>query len=79
MVSDWAWGQFGLLFWLAACLFASGARAKSIPMGWRTWAEIFQAAGIVVILFALMSEGRGCSSVGPGHDADLLCVGDANC
>lgn len=77
LLSSWAWGQFALLFWCAICAFAAGARVKGLPMTWRTWGEIAQAAGIVVILFALVSEGRGCART--TGDPDALCVGDTSC
>lgn len=57
-----AWGQFAIVGWAAACLFAAGARQKEYPMDRRTIFEIVQAAVIVVLLFALLTEGRGCSS-----------------
>lgn len=78
MISDWAWGQFALLGWGAACLFAAGARGKGITMNRRTWFEIAQAVSIVVLLFALLSEGRGFSRTST-LDADTLCVGEAQC
>jgi len=77
-MSEWAWGQFALVGWGAVCLFAAGARAKRIPFTWRTGLEIAQAAAIVVLLFALLSEGRGCSRPS-ASDADALCVGEPNC
>jgi hypothetical protein len=78
VVNDWAWGQFALIGWVAACLFAAGARSKGIAMNRRTWLEIAQAAVIVVLLFALLSEGRGCSRFST-VDPDALCVGEAQC
>ena len=78
MVSDLAWGQFAMLGWCAACLFAAGARSKGMPMGRRTWLEIAQATAIVVLLFALLSDGRGCSQAST-LGADALCVGEPQC
>lgn len=73
-MNEWAWGQFALLFWAAAALFAEGARQKKIAFNLKTWAEIAMAAVIVVLLFALLSEGRGCSRA-----LDAACVGEATC
>jgi hypothetical protein len=77
-MSDWPWWQFGLLGWLSVCFFANGARSKGIALNRRTWFEIAQAALIVVILFALVSEGRGCSRT-TTFDPDLFCVGEPQC
>lgn len=79
MSSAWAWGQFALLFWAAVCLFAAGARGKGVALTWRTWGEILQAAAIVVMVFALLSEGRGCANAPTAGDPDGLCSGDATC
>ena len=54
-----AWGQFALVFWCAACLFAYGARTKKITMTRKVVFEISQGAFIVVLLLALATEGRG--------------------
>lgn len=78
MINDWAWGQFALLGWVSACLFAAGARGKGYSLTRRTWLEIAQATAIVVLLFALLSEGRGCSRSST-LDADALCIGDPQC
>lgn len=77
MFTDLAWGQFALLAWAAACLFEHGARAKNIPLNLKTWSEIAAAVFIVVLLFALLSEGRGCSR-GSTFDADL-CTENNSC
>lgn len=61
-VVNWAWGQFALVGWAALCLFAAGAKSKGYPMNRGTIFEIVQAAVIVVLLFGLLTEGRGCSS-----------------
>ncbi len=75
-MEDLAWAQFALVFWLAVCFFAAGARIKSMPMGRRTWWEIGQAAVIVVLLFALLTEGRGCRAGGSTVDEDAVpCLG----
>lgn len=75
-----AWGQFALLGWAAVCFFAAGARSKDIKMTWRTWLEISQAALIVVVLFALLTEGRGCTSVPTAFDSDEICTfGNTGC
>jgi hypothetical protein len=77
-VFDWAWGQFGLVAWGAACLFASGARQKEIPFTSKTLWEIAQATVIVVILFGLLTEGRGCSSGSTANYSTCL-DGDSGC
>jgi hypothetical protein len=77
MFTDYAWGQFALLGWVSACFFAAGARGKGIAFTRKTWIEIAQAAAIVVLLFAWMSEGRGCVQMPP--DTGAFCVGDALC
>ncbi len=77
MFTDYAWGQFALLGWVSACFFAAGARGKGIAFTRKTWVEIAQAAAIVVLLFAWMSECRGCVQMSP--DAAAFCVGDALC
>jgi hypothetical protein len=77
-VFDWAWGQFGLVAWAALCLFASGARQKEIPFTGKTLWEIAQATVIVVTLFGLLTEGRGCSS-GSTAANSICATGDAGC
>lgn len=79
MFNDLAWGQFALLAWAAACLFEHGARAKSIPLNTKTWFEIAGAVLIVVLLFALLTEGRGCSRPSAPLDDALLCIGGDPC
>lgn len=73
-MNEWAWGQFALLGWAAAALFAEGARQKNAAFNLKTCAEIAMATIIVVLLFALLSEGRGCSRA-----SDSGCVGEATC
>ncbi len=75
-MTDWAWGQFALIGWAAAALFAEVARQKKLAFNHKTWSEIAMAAGIVVLLFALLSEGRGCSRP---SSFDAECVGEASC
>jgi hypothetical protein len=77
MFADYAWGQFALLGWVAACFFAAGGKSKGITLDRRAWLEIAQASVIVVLLFALLSEGRGCARI--TTDPAALCVGDALC
>lgn len=77
MFNDLAWGQFALLAWASGCFFEYGARAKNIPFNLKTWSEIVGAVFIVVVLFALLTEGRGCSR-GSAFDADL-CALDGSC
>lgn len=64
------WLQTGALFWLALCFFRVGAARNGIPLSWRTWLEIGQAAVIVVALFWLLSDGRGCSGGAAPLDDD---------
>lgn len=71
------WWQAGALFWGSVCFFRAGAHGKGIAMSRKTWIEIAQAACIVVAVFALLTEGRGCSSSGSGLTA--TCVGQADC
>jgi hypothetical protein len=73
-MNEWAWYQFALLGWAAAALFAEGARQKKIALNLKAWAEIAMATVIVVLLFALLSDGRGCSRPS-SFDGD--CVGEA--
>lgn len=73
------WYQAAGLFWISVCFFRVGARLKHIPMTARTWWEIGQGAVIVVVLFGLVSEGRGCRSAGP-ESVDADCVaGEQHC
>lgn len=78
MWSNWAWGQFALVGAGAACVFAIGARGKGIAFNKQTAFEIAQAVVIVVLLFALLSDGRGCSRSST-LDPDALCVGEPQC
>lgn len=75
----WAWYQFALLFWVSVCFFAAGARAKAIPLTLRAWGEVLQTAAIVVLVFGLLTEGRGCASIGGGTADASFCVGDTHC
>lgn len=50
-----------VLAWAAACVFALGARQRGIKLDRRTVLEIVQAVVIVVGLFVLLTDGRGCS------------------
>lgn len=69
---NWAWGQFALVGWAAVCLFAAGARAKGYPLTTRTILEIVQAAVIAVLLFGLLTEGRGCTNATTATDTACL-------
>lgn len=74
------WWQAALLFWIAVCFFRVGAATKGIAMTRRAWSEIAQAAIVVVVVFGLVTEGRGCVSLRPGSgDAHGACVGDSTC
>lgn len=78
-MEEWAWAQFALLFWCALCLFAAGAQKKRLRMCWRTRAEIVQAAVIVVLLFGVLTEGRGCRAGAPTADEDAVACSTADC
>lgn len=72
-MSDLFWLQAAGLFWAALCFFRYGAQTKGIAPNRRMWWEIAQAAVIVVLVFALLTEGRGCrglSSIEPPSCAD---------
>jgi hypothetical protein len=72
-MSDIFWWQAAALFWAALCFFRVGAMTKGIAPDRKMWAEIAQAAAIVVLLFGLVTEGRGCrglSSIEPPACAD---------
>jgi hypothetical protein len=80
VMDGWAWHQFALLGWLAVCFFAAGARGKGIALHRRTWWEIAQAAAIVVVMFGLLTEGKGCRSVPTADDANTVCpIGTPGC
>lgn len=72
------WVQAAILFYCAYCFFHYGAVSKSIPITWRTRWEIVQAAVIVVALFAMVSEGRGCT-VHHTTEFDCAAAADADC
>jgi len=78
-VVDWAWGQFALMAWAAACVFAAGARQKGISLTWHTAFEIAQATVIVVILFGLLTDGAGCSNASTTADTACLLASDSGC
>lgn len=73
------WWQAAGLFWAALCFFRVGARVNGIDVTGRVWVELAQAAVIVVAVFALLTEGRGCRSVGTSSLDAPACVGDAGC
>jgi hypothetical protein len=78
MIENIYWQSFAL-FWAAVCFFRVGAMSKRIPMSRSTWLEIGQSALIVVAVFALLTDGRGCSSTGTSSLEPAACVGDAQC
>jgi hypothetical protein len=78
-MEDLAWAQFALLFMGSALFFLGGARMKSIPLTWRVAWEITQAAGIVVLLFAVLTEGLGCSSGSTTTDEDAIACTAPRC
>lgn len=67
-----AWAQFALVFWVAVCVFVAGAQKKRLPMYWRNRSEIVQAALIIVLLFGVLTEGRGCRAGAPTTDEDAV-------
>ena len=74
------WWQAAALFWAAVCFFRVGAMTKRIEPTRSMWLEIAQAAVIVVAVFGLLTEGRGCRSIGGGSSLDApACVGDTTC
>lgn len=70
--------QSAALFWLAFCFFHAGARVNGIPMTRKTWLEIAQTAAIVVVLFALLTDLRGCTGTS-SLDIEFDCVGETWC
>lgn len=78
-MSELFWWQAGALFWASVCFFRVGAMANGIEVNRRAWWEIAQAAVIVVFLFGLLTEGRGCTSAGTSSLEPAACVGDAAC
>lgn len=68
-MSEDFWLQAAILFWFAVCFFRVGAAAQGIAVTWRAWAEIAQAAAIVVLIFALLSGGQGVDPSGPTASA----------
>ena len=73
------WVQAAILLFAAVCFFHYGAGTKSIPITWRTRWEITQTALIVVALFALVSEGRGCTRGHTTVEIDCAAAADADC
>lgn len=73
------WWQAAALFWVAVCFFRVGAMTKGMEATRKMWLEIVQAAVIVVAVFALVTEARGCRSIGTGHIDAAACTGLANC
>lgn len=78
-MTEMFWWQAAGLFWVALCFFRVGARANGIEVTRRVWLEIAQAALIAVTVFALLTEGRGCRSVGTSSLDTAACVGDSSC
>lgn len=75
-MEDLPWVQFALVFWAAACLFTCGARLRHGRMTAAIWREVVEAAFIVVLLFALLTDGGGCRAGGPTIDEDAAtCLG----
>jgi hypothetical protein len=77
-VTELFYWQAAALFWVAVCFFRVGAIGKGIKLNRTTWSEIGQAALIVVLLFGLLTEGRGCRGTGSGIDT-TTCVGETWC
>ncbi len=77
---DVFWWQLMALFWAAVCFFRVGAASRGIPMTRRTWLEIAQAAVVVVAVFAVLTDFRGCASIRPGLSSlGLDCSTDGGC
>jgi len=76
-MNEMFWWQAAALFWASVCFFRLGAMTKRITMTRKTWWEIGQAAVIVVAVFGLLTEGRGC--VGASSLDTAACVGEAGC
>jgi hypothetical protein len=47
------------LYWALICFFRMGAMTKGLSMGRTRWLEIAQAAAMGVLLFWLLTDGRG--------------------
>ena len=75
-MTEMFWWQAAALFWVCVCFFRVGAMTKNIVMTRNTWLEIAQAALIVVAVFALLTEGRGCRSIGGSTLDTPACVDD---
>lgn len=72
--------QSAILFWISVCFFRVGAHVNRVRINRRAWWEIAQAGAVVVLLFAVITSGRGCSTLGSlMPDSDAICVGDAAC
>jgi hypothetical protein len=78
-MSETFWWQSAALFWASVCFFRAGARSNGIAMSAREWRGVVQAALIVVLLFALLTDWRGCRSVGDAANADALCTHTNTC
>lgn len=78
-MTEFFWWQAAALFWAAVCFFRVGAMTKRIEATRSMWLEIGQAALIVVAVFALLTEGRGCRSIGTSSLDPPTCVGSADC
>jgi branched-subunit amino acid ABC-type transport system permease component len=76
---DFAWGQFAIVGGVSAFFFAYGAKSNGLKLNLRTWSEIAQACAISVFLFAIMSEGRGCTPAASSDYYNELCIGDPQC
>lgn len=59
--------QITALFWCAFCFFRQGAKTKGIPLSLETCIELLQIGFIIVLLFGLATDWRGCT---PAHDVD---------
>lgn len=61
MTDTFLW-QSAVLGWACACFFAGGARLKGLRLTRREIWRIAQATLIVLALFGLLTEGRGCAA-----------------
>lgn len=72
------WWQAAGLFWAAVCFFRVGAMTKRIEPTRAVWWEICQAALIVVAVFGLLTEGRGCRGIAGTADTPA-CASPSDC
>jgi hypothetical protein len=62
-VTDDFWLQICGFGFLLVCFFRAGARCNGVAMSAAGWFEIFQLTLACLLLFALVTEGRGCRQI----------------